>query len=257
MDAALRRRSDRIFTMIPIWVSATDALGLPFEEKASTVNINGQGACITLAHSLLPQTLVQIKNLENGRREEFRAVGVVHRVFGDRQEWGVAAVRPKSDIWGVEFTLPAEGLQPKVLIQCTACRKEVLNPVSRIEYRVFLSTGCFSRYCDQCGETTRWGPGEITLPTERIDNERRKHLRRKLTMRLTIRSHGNRTDLVQTIDVSTSGLCFMSKGAYQVGDEIYLTLPFPEKHAAEETKGRIMWAREEAIGRFYGVLYMK
>ena len=266
MEIAGRRRSDRVFTLLPIRVSGVDDAGNPFEEETHTVNVNKHGACISLSHSLPPGNILSIKNLRNGIQGKFRVVGPVGQVFGSRRELGVEAVDPEAEIWGLEFTPPPEVNQPRVVIHCMSCEKELLTDVSSVQLEVLLATGMVSRHCDRCEQTTRWKPGEQVLtaqagePQSRLARamaERRKHPRRKLAMRLSVRGGQGASEMVQTMDVSKSGLCFVSKQSYKVGEEVYVTLPCPENQTPTETKGRIMWSRQGPVGRLYGVMYIK
>ena len=153
-----RRRSDRILAPVRIRIIGNDASGVSFAEESVTVSFNQQGARISLTHSLLPDDIVLVKNMANDIEEEFRVVGGFQYVFGERREWGIEALNPKSGIWGVEFSPPPEGLQPKVLIECAACKRATQSPLSSIEYDVLLSTGLISRHCERCGETTEYRP---------------------------------------------------------------------------------------------------
>jgi hypothetical protein len=261
-----RRRTDRILAPVRIRVIGNDVSGVSFAEETVTVSFNQQGARISLTHSLLPDDIVLMMNLENGIEEEFRVVGGFQQVFGSRREWGVEAVNPSSAIWGVTFSQPAEGLQPKVLIECAACKKAAQSALSSIEYDVLLSTGLISRHCDRCGETTRWKPSEQPITAEIIassaqgpprSGEQRKARRLKLAMRIRVRNAWGQADVAQTRDVSKAGLCFVSSQRHSVGDMVYITLPFADNQAPIETPCRIVWSAESSVGRFYGVCYMK
>ena len=266
MEIAGRRRSDRVFTLVPIRVSGVDDAGNPFEEETHTVNVNKHGGFISLSHSLSPGNIISIKNLRNGIQGEFRVVGPVRQVFGSRLELGVEAVDPEAQIWGLEFTPPPEVNQPRVVIHCASCEKELLADVSSVQLEVLLATGMVSRHCDRCEQTTRWKPAEEVLtaqagePQSRLARamaERRKRPRRKLAMRLSVRGRQGASEMVQTMDVSKSGLCFVSKQSYEVGEEVHVTLPCPEDQTPTETKGRIMWKHQGPVGRLYGVMYIK
>ncbi len=266
METAIptRRRSDRILASVRIRVIGNDAHGVAFGEETVTVTFNQQGARISLNHSLLPDDIVLVKNLENGIEEEFRVVGGFQS-SGSRREWGVEAVNPASGIWGVDFVPPAEGVQPKVLIECAACKRAAQTALSSIEYDVLLAAGIISRHCERCNETTRWKPSEQPLTAEMIaagktivpgpGQEKRKVRRLKLVMRLRVRSTWGVVEVAQTRDVSKSGLCFVSTQRYQTGEKVFVTLPFSENQAPVETEGAIVWAAEGTTGRFYGVQY--
>ncbi len=267
METAIptRRRSDRIVAPIRIRVIGNDAHGVAFGEETFTVTFNQQGARIGLNHSLLPDDIVLIKNLENGIEEEFRVVGGFQS-SGSRREWGVEALNPDSGIWGVDFVPPAEGVQPKVLIECAACKRAVQTTLSSIEYDVLLSAGLISRQCERCRETTRWKPSDQPLTAEMLDagkpvtpapgQDKRRVRRLKLVMRLRVRNAWGVVEIAQTRDVSKSGLCFVSTQRFQVGDKVFVTLPFAENQAPVETEGTIVWSAEGTTGRFYGVQYV-
>jgi PilZ domain len=260
-----RRRTDRVLAPVRIRVIGNDISGVSFSEETVTVSFNQNGARISLTHSLLPDDVVLIRNLGNNVEEEFRVVGAFQQVFGNRREWGVEAINLESGIWGIEFTQPADGIQPKVLIECAACKKATQSPLSSIEYDVLLATGLISRHCDRCNETTRWrpseqpvSPGMIEPDTQRAPfTERRRARRLRLVMRLRVRTIWGVTDVAQTRDVSKTGLCFLSTKIFNPNDEIYITLPFADNQSPVETKGRIVWSSLASSGRYYGVAYLK
>lgn len=260
-----RRRSDRILAPIRIRVIGNDANGVSFSEDAVTVSVNKQGARISLTHSLLPDDVILILNKQNNIEEEFRVVGAFQQVMGERREWGVEALNPENNIWGIEFGPPAEGVQPKAVIECAACKSVVESPMSSIEYDVLLATGLISRHCERCKETTRWKPSDqVVLPemiktpsTARPSNERRKARRIRLVMRVRVRNSWGLLDIAQTRDVSKLGLCFFSTKLFNVGDEVSIVLPFAFNQVPVETKGKIIWSELSQSGRYYGVQYLR
>jgi hypothetical protein len=241
--------------------------GVSFAEETVTVSFNQQGARISLIHSLLPDDIVLVKNLENGVEEEFRVVGAFQQVFGNRREWGVEALNPESGIWGVEFSPHDDSVQPKVLVECAACKTAAQSTLSSIEYEVLLATGLITRHCDRCNETTRWRPStqemteEIQVRSKKTASpetrEPRRTRRIKLTMQLRVRNAWGVLDIAQTRNVSKAGLCFVSSQRFSVSDDVYITLPYAKNQAPVETRGRIIWSADGATGRFYGVEYIR
>ncbi|HMD85645.1 MAG TPA: PilZ domain-containing protein [Terriglobia bacterium] len=262
-----RRRTGRILAPVRIQVIGNDTSGVSFAEETVTVSFNQQGARISLTHSLLPDDVVLVKNLENGVEDEFRVVGAFQQVFGSRCEWGVEAIKAESGIWGVEFAPNDDSAQPKVLIECAACKTAAQSTLSSIEYEVLLATGLISRHCDRCNETTRWKPShqvvtpEILIrsnkPASKGEQGVRRTRRLKLTMQLRVRNAWGVVDIAQTRDVSKGGLCFVSSQRFSPGDEIYITLPYAPNQAPVETRGRVVWMAEAPAGRFYGVEYLR
>jgi hypothetical protein len=248
-------------------VIGNDASGISFAEETVTVSFNQQGARISLIHSLLPDDVVLLKNLENAIEEEFRVVGAFQQVFGSRREWGVEAINPDSGIWGVEFAPNDDSAQPKVLVECAACKTAAQSLLSSIEYEVLLATGLISRHCDRCNETTRWRPSTQTVSTQTVlrssqasgkgNQVQRRTRRLKLTMQLRVRNAWGVVDIAQTRDVSKAGLCFVSTQRFSPGDDLYITLPYAQNQAPVETMGRVIWMGEGTNGRFYGVEYVR
>ena len=261
-----RRRSDRILAPVRIRVIGNDMNGVSFSEETVTVSFNQQGSRISLTHSLLVEDIILIMNLENRIEEEFRVVGGFDQVFGERREWGVEALNPDGKIWGVAFSMPAEGIQPKVLIECAACKTAAQSALSSIEYEVLLATGLISRHCDRCGEHTRWKPSEQPLTAAAIiksvkgvgkRDQPRKARRIALAMRIRVRNAWGQADIAQTRDVSKAGMCFVSSLPYGIGDVVYITLPFADNQTPIETPGKIVWVADSTVGHFYGVAYQR
>jgi PilZ domain len=266
MQEDQKRRTDRVLAPVRIRVIGNDVSGVSFSEETITVSFSQGGARISLTHPLLPDDVILIRNLANDIEEEFRVVGAFQQVFGDRREWGVEAINPESGIWGIAYAPPTEGVQPRVLIECAACKKALQSPLSTIEYDVLLATGLISRHCDRCNETTRWKPSdqaatsEIAREPAPVDlpfKERRMSRRLNLAMRLRVRNSWGVTDIAQTRNVSKGGLCFLSAKIFNVGDELFITLPFADNQAPVETPSRVVWTKVVDSGRLYGVCYLK
>lgn len=260
-----RRRSARIVGPIPVRVIGNDAKGVAFGEDAITVCFNKQGARISLTHSLLVDDIILILNHHNGIEEEFRVVGALCPVIGERAEWGVEAVNPDGKIWGIEFSKPSEDLQPIAVIECGSCKRVIQTELSSIEYDVLLAVGMISRNCTRCNETTRWKPKPDVVQSDieavpraaTVTPERRAVKRIKLVMRVRVRNPWGVTDVAQTRDVSKTGLCFLSNNVYGVGEEVFVVLPFAANSIPVETRGRIEWSSPTPAGRYYGVIYIK
>lgn len=266
MQEDQKRRTDRVLAPVRIRVIGNDVSGVSFSEETVTVSFSQGGARISLTHPLLPDDVILIRNLANDIEEEFRVVGAFQQVFGDRREWGVEAINPESGIWGIAYAPPTEGVQPRVLIECAACKKAIQSPLSTIEYDVLLATGLISRHCDRCNETTRWKPSDQAVASEvarepaPVDlpfKERRMSRRLNLVMRLRVRNSWGVTDVAQTRNVSKGGLCFLSTKIFNVGDELFITLPFADNQAPVETVSRVVWTKVADSGRLYGVCYLK
>jgi hypothetical protein len=266
LEEVKRRRSDRILVPLRIRVTGLDASSEPFEEESVTISVNKHGACISLQHQIVPAQKLTIKNLENGIATDFRVVGELRQVFGSRREWGVETLCPECNIWGLDFAMPPEGAQPKVMICCAACKNGALSTISSIEYDVLLYTGVISRHCERCDQTTRWEPSGHSPEPQLIARavkpvpaalERRRHRRLTLTMLLRVRNARGESEIVQTLDVSKGGVCIVSKRAYKVGELLLLTLPSTDKLVPVEASGRVVRAQSTPRGNIYGIMFEK
>jgi Tfp pilus assembly protein PilZ len=260
------RRSGRILLSLPIQVAGQDASGNTFVEEAVTVLCNQHGGRISLTHSLIADKTVLIKNLQNGIEERFRVVGGFEQSLGGRREWGVEALDPKSKIWGMDFGPPEAEDQLKALIECAACKRAALSPLSSIEYDLLLATGMISRHCGRCGETTRWKPSKQQLTPEMIapkprlaavKKEMRREKRLDLSVHVQVRNARGASYDGETQDISCSGLCFATPQGFEVGDEVYISFPFSDRHAPLWKVGKIAWAAVRPNVRVYGVSFVK
>jgi PilZ domain len=264
MDIPSRRRSDRILAPLRIRVSGVDAGGHAFEEDAITVSVNKHGACISLLHHLVPDNKISVRNLENNVEAQFRVVGELRQVFGNRREWGVETLCPECNIWGLEFEQPPDHIQPRALIWCSKCKNGALCSLSSIEYDVLLYAGAISRHCEPCGETTRWEPlhhvadtGIAPVSPAPHGDERRKHKRVRLSMLLRVVDSQGQSEVAQTQDVSKGGVLFLAKHRYRVGDILYLTLPSIDKPVPTEARARVVRVQPAERGTLYAVKYEK
>jgi hypothetical protein len=145
---------------VPVRVYGSDFTGKVFVEETLATALSPEGAHVALAHSLISDDVITIKNLENGIEEEFRVVGPCQAIMKDLPEWGVERTRPESRIWGLNLQT-GDGEKPQQLrIRCWACGDSLDAMLSSIEHSVMLTQGMISRPCVRCGEATRWKPHE-------------------------------------------------------------------------------------------------
>jgi len=258
---AARRRSERILQRIPIEVSGGTASGSPFVERTNTIMIGAFGGSISLSHEVLPNEIVRIRNLASGSEEDFRVVRLINAVFGTHREYGVESLNPQSQIWGIKFAAPPDKEQPAALMQCSECKKLSLIPVSGSQLDLFLQMGAIALHCESCNLTTRWRPAElfadasadqVPAPVTPLAHERRGFPRYSLTMRINVCSYSGEAERVQILDLSKSGLRFLSKQAYEIGESLRFLLPSASQ--AERT-GKIVWKRLTDLGQQYGVQF--
>ena len=255
-----KRRSERILQRIPIEVSGATAAGSHFLERTNTIMISAFGGSISLGHELVPDQFVHIRNLSTGIEEDFRVVRMITVVFSVHREYGVELLNPQSQIWGIKFLAPPDAEQPAALMQCSECRKVSLVSMSASQLDIFLQMGAIALHCESCDVTTRWRPVEapsslsaLQVPTAppRVV-ERRKFPRHRLAMRVSVLRPGGDIVREQMLDLSKSGLRFLSARSLQIGDVLRFSLPTA---ATKDRAGKIVWKHSTDLGETYGVEY--
>ncbi|HTQ87085.1 MAG TPA: PilZ domain-containing protein [Candidatus Solibacter sp.] len=101
-SGAERRRSERVFLQIGIFVQGVSSEGHAFREKTQTLAVNAHGALIHLAQDVRSGDQV---TLTNGYTSEQQACRVVYAkpMTGNVRAVGVEFVKPSPKFWGIDF----------------------------------------------------------------------------------------------------------------------------------------------------------
>lgn len=99
-----KRRSERIYLVLPIRVTGQDVSGEAFQEDTRTRNLSGFGASIFLSRQLRPGQEIVISRENKSRSATCRVVYEMERREGTHI-YGVAFVDPNVDIWAVRELL--------------------------------------------------------------------------------------------------------------------------------------------------------
>jgi hypothetical protein len=98
-----QRRSPRIRLQVPVFLRAADLSGVEFIELTKTLNISSLGACITSAHVLRENQLVQLtvpapsptsSSLVPNETPPIAAKVLRQEVMGDTRLFGLEFLRP-------------------------------------------------------------------------------------------------------------------------------------------------------------------
>lgn len=260
-----RRRSERLLGRVPIEVVGQDAMGSVFIEAAVALCFNQHGARISLKHSLVPEEVILIKNLQNEIEEEFRVIERLGGTNGGGVQWSLVALEPESRIWRVTMTLPAPGEQARAIIECPICLQPTLSVLSSIEYDFLLAVGTLSRYCPKCGKVRVWRMSNRYPSAQRAASanssdlplERRSRRRQCVSLGVRVRNLRGASHDVEIRNISKGGLCFTGSRTFQVGDGVCVTFPFGVRRSAVERIGTIIWTAANSSQRFYGVRFVQ
>jgi hypothetical protein len=103
VEYSQQRRSPRIRLQVPVFLRAADPSGVEFIELTKTLNISSFGACITSAHQLRVDQLVQLtvpapsptsSSLVPNETPPIAAKVLRQEVVGDTRLFGLEFVRP-------------------------------------------------------------------------------------------------------------------------------------------------------------------
>jgi hypothetical protein len=103
VEYSQQRRSPRIRLQVPVFLRAADPSGIEFIELTKTLNISSFGACITSAHQLRVDQLVQLtvpapsptsSSLVPNETPPIAAKVLRQEVVGDTRLFGLEFVRP-------------------------------------------------------------------------------------------------------------------------------------------------------------------
>jgi hypothetical protein len=273
-----RRSSDRVSLFNAIRVSGKDGAGEEFSVPARTALVTLHGAAIIINRELASDTNVTIRCYGTDTDADARVVGKIEK-HPDGALYGVQFLDPTINPWNIKF--PSAGPPPmavgRLLLQCATCQRRELVYLDEMELEVFGANQGISRPCEACGKATVWKatpqeassegasagaalPGEpgVESLVPRTHNDR-KFIRVRMKLRACIRHPESGEDVVECLDVSRGGVCFLSSKVYGKGDLIEAAVPFLAGQANIFTRAKIANVRLAATpegSNKYGVSYL-
>ena len=256
------RRSSRIPKEIGILLVGSDMEGKMFSEQTKTVLLSRHGAGIVSQYALSAEQELIVRRLDSNKEAEVRVVGNLG-AHGKSYTYGVAFLNPEMDFWEIKFPSMTESEKQSscVLLQCSGCKAREMVEQSDLESDVFLVNEGIVRTCKSCGSSTFWrrpvddagdepipleeAPAEVAekeesvqarasaspdgetavQPEARIEN-RRKHVRTKVSFEACVRSFTFGDDIVRCEDMSRGGLRFKSRKEYIAKTEVEVAAPY-------------------------------
>jgi hypothetical protein len=282
------RRSSRIPREIKILLVGSDMEGKVFSETTKTVLLSRYGAGIVSRYKLSPEQELILRRLDTDKEVEVRVVGQL----GSQKNtytYGMAFLDQTIDFWEIKFppTTDSEKAATRVYLECVRCQARETVDQSDLESDVFLVNEGIVRYCKRCGSSTFWKksseespveapavevvqkhePAETAAQTEpetaiatetvaRLEN-RRKHVRTRVSFKGCIRSFGFGDDMVSCEDMSRGGLGFRSRRRYLEKAAIEVAAPYSPGAQNIFVPGKIVHVQELQEERMFrcGVEY--
>jgi hypothetical protein len=251
------RRSSRIPKEIGILLIGSDTVGKVFSEETKTVLLSRHGAGIVSHYKLSAEQELILRRLDTNKETEVRVVGQIG-AESDIYTYGVAFLDSKNNFWGIKFpqSSDAEKGANTALLQCSSCKAREAVEHSDLESDVYLINEGIVRFCEHCGSSTFWKrasketeevpvaveaaqapvavpavreeapmPVAASAPAARPEN-RRKHVRTKVSFKACVRSFAHGDDIVTCEDISRGGLRFKSRKPYTEKFKIEVAAPY-------------------------------
>ena len=262
------RRSERVWTELPLQISGDDGQGSAFVEAARTQTVGRHGATILVIRKLFPNQDLALRCLKTGKECQARVVGSIREAVELEEScYGVELLDAEADLWDIEFPPlgDSEEAVGRILLRCSVCKSQEVSYLSDFELEVLEANQVLSRECDRCGTPTRWKKLTSEVPvTEKpkaapvVEENRRREPRRPIKVSACVRSHQfDDDDLVTTQNVSRGGLCFTSSRVYAPGWNIETAVPYSGGGGNIFLPGKIV--RVEYLSpqntKLYGVSY--
>ena len=241
----------------------SDMEGKMFSEQTKTVLLSRHGAGIVSQYALYAEQELILRRLDTDKEAEIRVVGQLGS-DGSMYTYGVAFLKPEMDLWGIKFQgmTDSEKVASRVLLQCSSCKTRETVEQSDLESDVYLVNEGIVRSCKNCGSSTFWkratdeetgepatvqpvalpeveekevpvevlaGAAAELAPTPKSSGRaenRRKHVRTKVSFKACVRSYTFGDDIVACEDISRGGLRFKSRKAYVAKTDIEVAAPY-------------------------------
>ena len=101
-SGAERRRSERVFLQIPIFVQGVTPDGKGFREKSQTLAVNAHGALINMTYAVEAESRISLTHAGTGEQQECRVV-YAKPLSGNQRAVGVEFLKPAPKFWRIDF----------------------------------------------------------------------------------------------------------------------------------------------------------
>lgn len=101
-SGAERRRSERVFLQIDIFVQGVSSDGHAYRDKSRTLAVNAHGALIHLAEDVHAEDVITLTNAFTKEQQQCRVV-YAKPMSGNVRAVGVEFLKPSPKFWGIDF----------------------------------------------------------------------------------------------------------------------------------------------------------
>lgn len=256
------RPRQRVKATIPVRVRGMSTRHKFFDEASETLYV-GKSSLITRIQDFVDlETELHVVNLNNNLGGTYRVTWINLEGQEGWHDLGLELIEAELDLW--EIAVPSgdeapDAPFPHAWLQCQRCHGGKLTPVPEAEVE-FISDGfVISRPCDTCKATTPWGftpAAESTASGGEGGKNMRGMGRAPLNMKVKVLrgSFGSALeDLCETINISRTGACFLTRKGYKIGEQIKVILPYKEGDVAIPVPARVVRLEKTKDGSFNSV----
>jgi hypothetical protein len=267
----------------PILIAGVDLRGKNFVEPSSTVAIARSGLTVETSHALAPDQEVTVS--DGNREVRCRVAG---KISSNPQNsiYGLCFLSKAANFWSI--ALP--GHERRAVLECVRCNTRHRYSLNEVESAVLEETGKVGLACSKCNDGTLWkfadgtnfldeqaadspngvsdleivrdnlyitladSIGAVAAPRPRDINER-DHKRLGLTRAKACIQQLDTGDqeVVELINVSKGGACFLSQSLYSLGAWIKIAAPYTPNASNIFVSARIVRAVKKDWTCEYGV----
>lgn len=275
-DAAGKRQSLRIRYAYKIRLAGKDSSGNKVDGDSRTEIVTRDGGLIVTPFSLA--TSAHLKISRGQKEADIRIVGQVG-LRNDEYLYGVQFTDSSvQDFWGVTFPTEEDSGVGRVILQCSRCNGQQVMHLGEVEMMVFQNTHVIPRSCPRCLDETLWVEpdvlGEMEVVTgsaayeqhsstpkrARTGNDRRYNRISLKNMKACLQRQGAADDVVDVVDMSRSGIRFVSMVDYRMGMRLEVAVPYTRGGAnlfAPAKIARVQSRPSSGLPGEFGLQYIK
>ena len=240
-----------------------------FDERVMTTHITKDFIVVRLRDQVDLDTEVHVMNMHTRVGGNYRVAWI--NTCPD-QGWyavGLELLEAEGLIWEPD-SIPqgpeAEFEPPTALLECERCHQKTSTLVPEAEIQSLGEGFTIARHCEKCKGTTSWlycvekspaamaaphapRPGEA-IPAEAStlgsagpmkDHRKKGRAPIRLTIKVIRTKYGiNFFDVCDTINVSRTGVYFMTEQGYEVGEEVAVVVPYHPNSMAIPVPARVV-----------------
>ena len=228
-----------------------------FDELTSTTRVTKDFIVIRARERVDLDSELHVTNMRTQVGGTYRVAWINTRPQDDRYAVGLELLDPEGEIWEAD-SIPSDDdlvdARPVAPLECSRCYQRAAIPLSEVEAEALNEGLLIARHCDTCKATTNWafylekapaveaGPEEMQNAAPEgaqaaapepapaasgMDLRKKGRAPIRLTIKVIRSKYGlNVFDVCETINVSRTGVYFITEQGYEIGENLEIVLPY-------------------------------